>query len=116
MKRIHLLFTILIIVFASLASCEKVVEGDPEPITYQMIVDIEDEGIETGYAPRIVYESNVVEANRPTPSIVYLDFTEFLDKKKGQLPINIVEDNFQVTAELRQDNTYLVKSAFTSFN
>lgn len=115
MKRLHLLL-IIAISFVTLASCTKVIEPEPEPVTYQMIVEIVDEGIETGYAPRIVYESNVVEANRPTPATVYLDFTEFLDKKKGQLPINIVEEEFQITAELRQDNTYLVQSAFTSFN
>lgn len=106
---------ILLTAIIAFSACETVTEVE-EPVVVQLVVEIENEAIIPGYAPRIVYEANVLESNRPSPSTVLLDFTEFLEEGRGQLPINIIEDSFSVVAEIQGDNTYKVQTAFTAFN
>jgi hypothetical protein len=117
MKTTYLFLIAMLISLASFTACtETIIETEQAPVVVQMLVDIQSESIVTGYAPRIVYEAEVVESNRPTPQVINLDFTEFLESGKGQLPVNIVEGNLQVEAQLERDNTYKVLSSFTSFN
>ena len=113
MKAKYLL--ILIATLLAFTACSTPTQDD-EPVVYQLVVDIESDSIVTGYAPRIVYEANVLESNRLTPPTVLLDFTTFLTEGRGQLPIDIIEDSFSVEAQVTGDNTYLVRTAFTAFN
>ena len=113
MKAKYLL--ILIATLIAFTACDSPTQSE-EPVVVQLVVEIEDESIITGYAPRIVYEANVIESNRLTPPTVLLDFTAFLTEGRGQLPIDIIEDSFAVEAEINGDNTYLVRTAFTAFN
>lgn len=115
MKRLLLILPLLLL-FTSCGIFDT--EESEEVIEYQMIVEFQSNEPISSFVPRWVYTAEVIQSNRLAPEFVLLDFTEFVNSGKGQLPVDLIDHSFNVTAERvanSGETTYKVTEAFTSF-
>lgn len=116
MKKQLLLLPVIVLLFTS---CGIFDSGEQEQVVeYQMIVQFESNQPLTSFVPRWVYTAEVVQSNRLVPDFVLLDFTEFIESGQGQLPVDLIDYEFNVTAERISrtgETTYKVTNAFTAF-
>jgi hypothetical protein len=110
MKKIA--FIAILMAVALLPAC-GIADSNNDSAEYQVTIQLESTSIVPGYAPRIVYEANVVSSNRVIEEVILVDFTSYLNSRSGTLPTNFAEP---FTANLRRnrppDNTFEVVNTF----